>query len=178
MIAAKKVNKTIGIRYVTYICLIGLWLLVLLIQSREAYCETKKISGTAEDIAVLAINRIPIDNSPYKGNFYVYHSVLVSADPDWNNAHFFYIQYDEPTKEWDERGYGAISHPNGDQTFIKFVNKWESATGFKLTGERKGVFIGGTGKFNGIKASWLCKWIYNKATGKRLDEWEVEYAGD
>ncbi len=178
MVAAKEVKKIIGIRYVVYICLIGACLLTLLFQSREAYSETKKISGTAEDTVVLGINRIPIENSPYKGNFYVYHSRLSSADPDWNNAQFFYIQYDEPTKSWDERGYGAISHPGGDQTFIKFFNKWTSATGFELVGQRKGVFIGGTGKFSGIKGSWLCNWIYNKATGKRVEEWEVEFAGD
>lgn len=127
---------------------------------------------------VLAVNRIPIENSPYKGNFQVYHAVLASEDPAWNNARFFFIQYGEPRKGYDERGYGVISLPGGDQTHIKFFNKWTSSTGFELTGERKGVFVGGTGKFAGIKGSYLCKWMYNKATGKRSDGWQVAVATD
>jgi hypothetical protein len=150
------------------------WLTVLPIQGQEAYGETKKISGTAKTIVRLAQTHIPVADSPVGGFLSVYHSVLSSADPDWDNARFFYVQYDESTKEWREKGYGVISHVGGDQTFIKFAGRVISAEGSDLTGEWKGVFIGGTGKFKDIKARCLFKWKSTTAEGL-MGEWEVEY---
>ncbi len=172
MTTINKSKITIINRGLTSVFLVICFLLSL-IQSQEAYAEMKKVSGTSKTIVRLALNRIPVADTTVKGYLVVYHTVLSSANPDWNNAPFFYIEYDESTKEWGERGYGVITHPGGDQTFIKFVGR-RSAAGSESTGEWEGLFIGGTGKFKDIKARWLLKW--KKTTTKGLMvEWEVEY---
>ena len=90
-------------------------------------------------------------------------------------APLFWILYDESAKEWGRRGYGVITHPGGDQTFIKFASRLTSETGvIEVTGEHEGFFIGGTGKFKDIKARWLLKWK-RTAAGEGTAEWKVEY---
>jgi hypothetical protein len=174
MTTINKSKVTIINRGLTSIFIVICFLLSL-IQSQEAYAEMKKVSGTSKTIARLARARIPLADLPVKGYLRVSHSVLSSADPDWNNARFFYIEYDETTKEWGERGYGVITHPGGDQTFIKFVGRLISVTGgSEMTGESEGFFIGGTGKFKDIKARWLLKWKWTVTEGT-MGEWEVEY---
>jgi len=153
--------------------------LLSLIQIQEAYAEMKKVSGTTKTRVRLAQTYIPFYNTTvkdyWKGYLSVYHSVLSSADPDWNNAPFSYIEYDESAKEWGDRGYGVITRPSGDQTFIKFMVRDISETaGIGSTGEWEGVFIGGTGKFKDIKARWLYKWKRTVTEGE-VAEWEVEY---
>lgn len=149
--------------------------LLSLSQSQETYAEMKKVSGTTEAFVRLTETNIAVDYSQLKGSLSVYHTVLNSADPDWNNAPLYWIVYDESTKEWSRRGYGVITHPGGDQTFIKFEGKEISATGgSEATGEHEGFFIGGTGKFKDIKARWLLKWKF-KLTEGTIAEWKVEY---
>ena len=104
----------------------------------------------------------------------VNNSVLKSADPDWNNARYFNIVYDESVKELTQKGYGVITHPGGDQTFIEFVGKVTSRSAADAAGENKGFFIGGTGKFKGIRARWKAKWAETMTEGLSA-EWEVEY---
>jgi hypothetical protein len=175
MTTINKSNVTIINRSLTSIFLVICFLLSL-IQSQETYAEMKKVSGTSKAIVRLAQARIPVADTPVMGRLSVYHTVLSSADPDWNNARFFYIEYDESTKEWGDRGYGVISHLGGDQTFIKFVGRMILATGggHEATGEWEGFFIGGTGKFKDIKARWLLKWKETMTEGTKA-EWEVEY---
>jgi hypothetical protein len=174
MITINKSKVTIINRSLTSIFLVICFLLSL-IQSQEAYAEMKKVSVTSTRRVRLAQARIPVADTPVMGSLRVYHSVLSSADPDWNNARFFYILYDESTKEWGDRGFGVITHPEGDQTFIKFVSRVISATGIsEMTGDSEGFFIGGTGKFKDIKARWLSKWKWTVTEGM-LDEWEIEY---
>ena len=103
----------------------------------------------------------------------VNRSVLSSPDPDWNNAKCFYFLYNEPTKDYDHKGYGVITHPSGDQTFIQFVNKITSSSSINAVGKRKGLFLGGTGKFEGIRARWLVNW--NEKTEGMIGDWEVVY---
>ena len=173
-IIKRKRRMGISHRFLVVFFLTVAWLTVLLIQGQEAYGETKKISGTSKTIARLAQTPIAIADSPAKGLLIVFHSVLSSADPDWNDARFFYVEYAESMKEWGDRGYGVITHPGGDQTFIEFVGKLTSTAGSESTGEWEGVFIGGTGKFKDIKARWLLKWKRIMTEG-RVSEWEVEY---
>ena len=174
-IIKRKRRMCISHRFLVVFFLTVAWLTVLPIQGQEAYGETKKVSGTSKTITRLAQTHIPVADTPVKGYLSVYHSLLSSADPDWNNARFFYVQYDESTKEWGDRGYGVITHPGGDQTFIKFVSRDISETaGSEATGEWEGVFIGGTGKFKDIKARWLYKWKWTVTEG-RMTEWKVEY---
>jgi hypothetical protein len=149
------------------------------IQSQEAYAEMKKVSGTSKTFDRLSRSRIPFYNTTVKdyinGYLRVYHAVLNSADPDWNNARLFYILYDESAKEWGDRGYGVITHPSGDQAFIKFKSREITITGgSEMTGEWEGFFIGGTGKFKDIKARWLSKWKWTVREGE-VAEWKVEY---
>jgi len=134
----------------------------------------KKVSGTSKAIVRLEETQIAIADITQKGSLEVFRTVLSSADPDWNNAPFFYIRYDEPTKEWSRKGYGVITHPGGDQTFIKFEARQLSAAGSASTGEWEGFFIGGTGKFKDIKARWLLKWKFTTTEGTTT-EWKVEY---
>jgi hypothetical protein len=172
---------TINTRKVTIInrglttVVLAICFLLSLSQSQEAYAEMKKVSGTSTGDVRLAETKIAVAYSPKKGRLSVYHSVLNSADPDWNNAPFFYIVYDESAKEWDDRGYGVITHPGGDQTFIKFEGRRISYAALdEATGEHKGFFIGGTGKFEDIKARWLLKWTMKVGEGT-VGEWAVEY---
>jgi hypothetical protein len=134
----------------------------------------KKVSGTTKAFVRLAQSNIHIAYSPLMGSLRVYHLVLSSADPDWNNARFFYIVYDESAKEWGDRGYGVITHPGGDQTFIKFLQRLTPASGADIAAESEGFFIGGTGKFKDIKARWLLK-LKGTVTEGLMAEWEVEY---
>lgn len=171
-----KRKRTTGIshRFLVVFFLTVAWLTVLPIQGQEAYGETKKVSGTSKTSVILAQTHIPVADSPVRVLLSAFHSVLSSADPDWDNARFFYVQYVEYIKEWVERGYGVISHLGGDQTFIKFAGRLISTEGSDSTGEWEGVFIGGTGKFKDIKARWLFKWKKTMAEGT-MGEWEVEY---
>ena len=172
MTTINKSKATIINRSLTSIFIVICFLLSLS-QSQEAYAEMKKVSGTFKGTVKLAETQIAIADITQKGPLDVFHTVLSSADPDWNNAPFFYIRYAEPTKEWGRKGYGVITHPGGDQTFIKFVSRQLSASGSASTGEWEGFFIGGTGKFKDIRARWLLKWKFT--TTEATTEWEVEY---
>ena len=125
-------------------------------------------------IDVLARTMVPIPKTPVKGYLIVYNAVFSSADPDWNNARFFFVHYQASID--GHKGYGVINHPGGDQTFIEFDDKVTSATGgSEQLGETKGFFLKGTGKFKDIRARWKSKWTWNRTKGNRIDEWEVEY---
>ena len=147
--------------------------LLSLIQIQEAYAEMKKVSATSKRVANLFSSKSSKMQATVR--FVNTTSIYSSADPDWNNAPFSYIEYDESAKEWGDRGYGVITRPSGDQTFIKFMVRDISETaGIGSTGEWEGVFIGGTGKFKDIKARWLYKWKRTVTEGE-VAEWEVEY---
>jgi hypothetical protein len=173
MTIIRKIKANIINRGLTSIFLV-ICFLSSLIQSQEAYAEMKKVSGTSKTIARLAQTPIAVAGSPAKGILRVFNSVLSSADPDWNDACFFYVEYAESTKDWGEKGYGVITHPGGDQTFIRFMSKLTSTAGSESTGEWEGLFLGGSGKFKDIRARWLLKWKRIMTEG-RVAEWEVEY---
>jgi len=101
--------------------------------------------------------------------------VLRSADPDWDNARTFTIRFDHPTKIKWFKGYIAITHPGGDQTFMKFEGKEESL-GAEAIYEAKGRYIGGTGKFKGITGTGAFnqKWTLAKTTTQWKTEYEVK----
>ena len=73
-------------------CILAIWacFLLLVIQSPEAYAETKKVTGTSklayhlEQVTISSSGKTPvrITNRLY---------TLNSADPDWDNASFYYI---------------------------------------------------------------------------------------
>ena len=166
MAKLKKDKKTVSIWAIVCILVISACFLLSLIQYQQAYAETKKISGTFKAVVQLS--------------FCARHAVLSSADPDWNNARFFSATQMEFTKPGHFNGYGVITHPSGDQTFIKFSDKMISSDGRKetggseTTGETEGFFMQGTGKFEDIRARWLIKWKRTVTEGL-MGEWKVEY---
>ena len=176
MATAKSGKKTISILAIVCTLVISTLLLMSLIPTQEAYADKKKITGTSEVIARLARTKIPVPKSTEKGRLDVYHAVMKSDDPDWNNARFFFIIYDASLGEWTDKVYGVITHPGGDQTFIEIEDKMTSETSAsKYTGVTEGFFLKGTGKFENIRARWKSKWAKNAFKGERIDEWTVEY---
>jgi hypothetical protein len=180
MIIEKSGKKIIGIKGIVCILIISVCLLVSLIQSQKAYAETKKFSGTSKLAADLTRVTIRLsEKTPIGVRSGLY--VLSSTDPAWNNASFFYVTVTiDPTGNYGEgedyRTYGTITHPGGDQTFFESQGswKWDKEGGLSAWSfESNGMFIGGTGKFEGIKAIWKLKgkgMTRTEITG----EWEVE----
>lgn len=169
-----KSRKIVGIWGIVGILAISTCFLMTLIQNQEAYAETKKVSGTIKWLPHLATDKIPIPDCAENLYLTVDRAILSSDDPDWNNAHLFFFSYIEFRKDQQQSGYGSITHPGGDQTYIKFVDKETSASGAEGAGETEGFFILGTGKFEDIKARWLLKWT-EKITEGKVGEWAVEY---
>jgi hypothetical protein len=167
-------KKTVTIWGLVAILVISAWLLVPLIRSQEVYAESNKVSGTTESVTRLAQETIRLPDMINSIGFNVSHWVLSSTDPDWDNAHVFYVRYTHPTKLMVVKGYTAITHPGGDQTFFKYEGKVEPSGGVDQIQEAKGRYIGGTGKFKGITGSWTSKLKFTQTEGITV-EWETEY---
>lgn len=174
MVTARRVKNTIIIWAIVCTLAISVCLMGSLIHPQEVYAGEKSISGTYKGLKRLAQSRIPVAEPKGQGKVRARNSVLRSADPDWNNAGFFEVTLDKSILEETQMGYGVITHPGGDQTFIEYEGKLTSHSGAESTGEKKGFFIGGTGKFKGIRARWLLKWSF-KMGGDMEGEWKVEY---
>jgi cold shock CspA family protein len=168
MVPAKNGKKAIGNCAIVFIFFVMTCFIAPLTQSQDAYAGTKKVSGTYKNLIRLTSTQIPIANS----NLHVYHVLLSSSDPDWNNARFFYVEYTEIATDYNKKGYGTITHPNGDQTFIEFVDKEKAIEGV-YSGKINGSFMGGTGKFKSIGAYWRVKWKYDAMGAGFFAEWEV-----
>lgn len=175
MTAAKSAKKIVGIWAILCSLLISACFLMSLLLSQEVYAEKKKVSGTTKGDSRLGRTVFRIPDSKLHIFLNARHSVLNSADPDWNNARFFEVNCIDHSKPGHYRGYGVIYHPSGDQTFIEFETKIGSAKSTELTDEIKGFFIGGTGKYIGIRARWLSKAKWEHISEGRKAEWEVEY---
>ena len=107
------------------------------------------------------------------------HAILSSSDPDWDKAKLFSANfYINPTGEGDAyTGWFAITHQNGDQSFIKYEGSWkwqEPKDGWNWIAETKGSFTGGTGKFEGIRGTVL---VEQKGAGQQSlnTNWEIKY---
>lgn len=173
MVTAKGSEKIVAIWGFVGVLVISAWLLVSLIRSQEVYAENKKASGTTKSVTRLTQEIIRLPDMVSRIDFNISHWVLTSTDPDWDNAHVFYVRYNHPTKPRVFKGYIAITHPGGDQTFFKWEGKHEPLGGGESITETKGRYIGGTGKFEGITGSWTEK-LKSLATGITA-EWETEY---
>jgi len=176
MTTITKITATITNRGLTIIFILICFLLSL-IQSQEVYAEMKKVTGTSKPIErLLAVERYYSGtNVRFVNHLLMYNSV----DPNWDKAKVFSaFYYINPTGQGDEfRGCLAITHHNGDQTFIEYNGSWKWVSprdGLRWNSEITGVFTGGTGKFKGVKG------ILNsnvKGDGQNTigGEWEVEY---
>ena len=158
------------------------------IQNQKAYAETKKISGTFTFKIANALTNTKLSN-PGKTPVGIssWHYILSSTDPVWNNASLFCVNVTidatspiYPTGETegeDYKTYGVITHPGGDQAYFESKGSWELEKKGEfsfLTLESKGRFVKGTGKFEGIKATWKSKGkgqYYSNIIG----EWEIEH---
>jgi hypothetical protein len=165
---------------VTTWSLVGIFLIVALpsvplIPGPGAYAETRKASGVTESVEPLAQDQMIFPKELIFIHFRIQLWVLRSGDPDWDKARAFTIRFDHPNKATWFEGYSAITHPGGDQTFVKFEGKEESL-GAKATYEAKGRIIGGTGKFKGITgtSTFFQTWTLAETT----TEWETEYKID
>ena len=172
MATAKGGKGVNGIWAIVCTFVISVGLMVAFTPAQEAFGEKKKITGTSKVINLLARTKIAVSKSPVKGYLIVYNAVFNSADPDWNNSRFYFIKYKASPDS--HKGFGVITHPGGDQTFIEFDDK-QSASGTDVKGETEGFFLKGTGKFENIRARWKSKWMQNYSGGERIDEWTVEY---
>ena len=175
MAKTKESEMTVTMWSLVGILVIAALASVPLIRGQEAYAEGKKVSGITESVEALAQDKIVFPKELIFIHFRIQLWVLRSADPDWDNARAFTIRFDHPTKPKWFKGYNAITHSGGDQTFIRFVGKEESL-GAKATYEAKGRFIGGTGKFKGITgtSTFFQTWTPAETT----TEWATEYKVD
>ena len=150
-------------------------LLYMSIQTQEAYAQRKKVAGTCKVITQLTRANIPCGAPGAFVPLWVWHLMLNSDDPDWNNVQRFTCQYDDITKERHFRGYGVNTHPNGDQTFFRYQGTREPiGTGpYDYTWKTEGFFINGTGKFKGIRGSVVAKGKTSMA--EKTWAWEAKY---
>jgi hypothetical protein len=136
----------------------------------------KQVFGTSKLINVLS-------DSTYSGQVFVRfvnnHQIFSSSDPDWDKAKAFSAYYSiNPTGEGDDyRGCWVFTHQNGDQSFALYDGSWkwkEPKDGMKWTAESKGIFTGGTGKFEGIRGTILVK-VEGDGRNYVKNEWEAKY---
>jgi hypothetical protein len=153
--------------------------LLSLIQSQEAYAEMKKISVTSKLLKTL-IKTDETYPDQTRVRFTNNLQMFSSADPDWDKAKVFGVRYSiNPTRDGDPyNGCLAITHHNGDQTFIKYEGSWKWALpkdGVSWISESKGKFTGGTGKFEGISGTVTIKVEGRGPNHYVSSKWEVEY---
>lgn len=152
--------------------------LISLFQSQNAYAEMKKVTGTSKVVSTL----LDFETSRFQEDVRVQYTNRLnewsSADPTWNKGKVFTVYFFiNPTRLGDDfMGSLAFTDPNGDQAFVQYVGSWKydsPSTDLHWNAEEKGTFIGGTGKFKGVKGSYKAK---TKGTGaKRSIEWEINY---
>jgi hypothetical protein len=178
MATAKGGKKITGILSFVFIWLISVGLMVSLIPNQEAWAGKKKISGTATLAIHLNRSMLAISGkTPVRVTSRLY--VLNSTDPAWDNASYFHVSVaiDPPGFGDDFSTYAVITHPGGDQTFIESEGSWKYVYEgeYEWSSESKGQFVGGTGKFEEIKALWKFKGKAKKGDSEIIGEWEVEY---
>jgi hypothetical protein len=168
-------NKISARGFISIFIVISIFLSI--IYSQKAYAEMKEVFGTSTLISNLYAGQIFHDqtNVRFVNNLHMFSS----TDADWDKARafnaYFYIN---PTRQGDNyNGCFAITHANGDQTFVQYEGSWKwvlPRNGLRWTSESKGRFTGGTGKFEGIRGTWASK---GKGDGTKDlgGEWEIEY---
>ena len=163
-------------RAITISMLVLIFLGGSLFHGQKAYAEMKQVFASSK-------NRILLSDDTYFDQVRVRvvnnHQIFSSSDPDWDKAKFFCsLYYINPTGQGDDfKGCFVITHQNRDQSFIKFEGSWkwkEPKDGWKWTAEIKGSFIGGTGKFEGIRGTVL---IEQEGAGQQRlkTDWEIKY---
>lgn len=143
----------------------------------EAYAEMKKVSGTSKVLK----NLVTLESHYKETNVRLINKLHLysSADPDWEKARVFSMYfYINPTRDGDDyKGCLAITHQNGDQTFVEYNGSWKwviPKDGINWTAESVGSFTGGTGKFEGIRGAITIK-VVGRGQSYLSSNWEIEY---
>ena len=143
--------------------------------TQSAHGESKKVTGTSEQIARLVQTDIPLGGDP--NNMVYFHShlwIYRSSDPSWDRAHVFSVSFTAPAAERNrQRGHMAVAHPGGDLTFLALEGTWSKLSAAEWAWEVTGHFVWGTGRFAGITGRWRerSEWRMSGVTSK----WEAEY---
>jgi hypothetical protein len=176
MNATEKGKKFKGIKSICgniFIFLIMIFLMMLLLQTREVYANGKKVSGTLKALTELSrdfIKTTTLKPSYPVGELINIFGVYGSDDPEWNNATYYSVWINE---NLNFTGHSIITLQGGDQIFCKVKSKVKEVGLHDWSADNKGWFIGGTGKFKGIKGRWREKIVY--VMSKFTIEWEAEY---
>jgi hypothetical protein len=154
--------------------LIPICLLLSITQFKYAHAEGKKsiVTYTENNTIRLERTRIPIPDLKIGIGVSVRHAILSSADPNWNNARYFYVSIQKLNEEHGNRNYGTIIHPSGDQIFVKQDSKLISSKGTHTEGKLEGSFLGGTGKYEKIKGRFDGSWKKTMSEGLTV-KWKI-----
>jgi hypothetical protein len=143
----------------------------------EASAEMKKVTGTFEIVKDLETIETDLNNTKVR----LRKKLLLfsSSHPDWDKARVFETYFIiNPTRDGDKyRGSFAISHQNGDLTFVSYSGSWKwkmPKDRVSWTAETEGFFIGGTGKFEGIAGAIKIE-EEGRGTVRVSANWEAEY---
>lgn len=173
MTTVNRTKRIIGSGGIVSVFIIIACFMVSLIQTQEAYAEKKNVSGTVKDRTELALDYIR--STAYKppipvGELNNVFGVYVSDDTEWNNATFFTVWFIE---NLNFIGHAVITFPAGDQIFRTVKGKIKALNVHDWASEHEGWFLGGTGKYKGIKGRWREKIMHTQT--EITTEWEVEY---
>ena len=155
------------------ILLIVAMFLVSLLQGPKAYAESKKVSGTVKTSSDLERNLIQSTASKPAipvGELWNAVGSYSSADPEWNNATFFSVWFME---NLNFIGHEIVTFKGGDQIFRTVKGRAKALNVHDWTADYDGWFVGGTGKFEGIKGTWKAKTVLTQS--ENTTEWETRY---
>jgi hypothetical protein len=136
---------------------------------------TTRAQGISQQARVIARSEVPL-GSMVTGFLESLFRVLKSADPHWNDAQVFSVQFSDPEMRQSQvrRGQMIVIHADGDRTFLEYEFTWKPGGG-TMVFELKGRFLGGTGKFANITGRWRERRLSTMT--EDMSEWEVEYQG-
>ena len=140
-----------------------------------ASAPTTRARGQSEPARVIARSEVPL-GSMTTGVLESLFRVLKSADPRWNRAQVFLVQFSDPEMQQSQVRLGQmiVIHADGDRTFLEYECTWKPDGGTTVF-QLKGRFLGGTGKFSNITGRWRERGLSTMT--ENTSEWEVEYQG-
>jgi hypothetical protein len=128
-------------------------LLILIVQSPNAFAETKKMSGTGKVVAVLSETKMLPGDDPH-------HEVTLLRRLDVQKSNLGEAQVnvvdvsDSVAGSGTDRGHLVSTFSDGDKTFVSFEGQVKAVPKAggppEVTFMGKWRFTGGTGKWNGI----------------------------
>ena len=154
----------------TIIVLAALFLLAAL-ADETAHAQPKKVAGKAGDSIVRARTELFLAENPAdSGHLESVSRTLTSPDLAWDRAQLFAVRFSDPFMRQERRSHGhmVIIYPSGDQTFIEYELRWKGPDW-----ETSGHFVGGTGRFTGIRGKWRARGTLTPTSD--AGEWETEY---